>query len=206
MKKRILAFCLCLGMFFGFTGCSQSKLERFSDDEALLLVNGEVIMTALDFKRLTIQQTVSHDIKKTEVLSEKKLFIQQAQIALLSYFATEYGLAYDRSALEEEYDAHMLEIQDTELYGNELLFATTLQGTLGMDNTTFRTWSINESIKDYNIDALLEDLALLYTHITNEEILKEFMQENLLHLYEIYEVEICYPGVTVKDLDFSELL
>jgi hypothetical protein len=127
MKKRILAFCLCLGMLFGFTGCSQSKLDRFSDHEALLLVNGEVVMTALDFRRLTIQQAVSHDIKETEELSEKELFIQQAQITLLSYFATEYGLSYDRSVLEEEYDAHMLEIQDTDLYGNELLFATTLQ-------------------------------------------------------------------------------
>lgn len=206
MKKRILAFCLCLGMLFGFTGCSQSKLDRFSDHEALLLVNGEVVMTALDFRRLTIQQAVSHDIKETKELSEKKLFIQQAQIALLSYFATEYGLSYDRSVLEEEYDAHMLEIQNTDLYGNELLFATTLQGALGMDSVAFRTWSIDESIKDYNIDALLEDLALLYTHITDEEILKEFMQENLLHLYEIYEIEVCYPGVTIKDLDFSELL
>ena len=62
-----------------------------------------------------------------------------------------------------------------------------------MDSVAFRTWSIDESIKDYNIDALLEDLALLYTHITDEEILKEFMQENLLHLYEIYEIEVCYP-------------
>lgn len=176
MKKRILAFCLCLGMLFGFTGCSQSKLDRFSDHEALLLVNDEVVMTTLDFRRLTIQQAVSHDIKETEELSEKELFIQQAQIALLSYFATEYGLSYDRSVLEEEYDAHMLEIQDTDLYGNELLFATTLQGALGMDSVAFRTWSIDESIKDYNIDALLEDLALLYTHITDEEILKEFMQ------------------------------
>ena len=66
MKKRILAFCLCLGMLFGFTGCSQSKLDRFSDHEALLLVNGEVVMTALDFRRLTIQQAVSHDIKETK--------------------------------------------------------------------------------------------------------------------------------------------
>ena len=108
----------------------------------------------------------------TDLPREKAAFITQAEIALLSCFAEEYGLSYDRTAVEQEYDAHLLEIQDTDLYGKELLFSTALQAALGMDADAYRTWSVDEACKDYDVQELLDDIASLYSHISDAETLR----------------------------------
>ncbi len=207
IMKRICILCLALFFISCMASCKRnSELEDFGVDDALILVNEQTVMTVQEFKRLLTQQAVSHEIKGIEELDEKEFFIQQAEIALLSFFAKEYGLDYDRSVVAKEYDAHMLEIQDTDLYGDELLFSSTLQTALAMDNTTFREWNIDEALKDYNVKEFLDNLAQDYMHITNAEILKELMQQTILHLMEIYNVEILYPTAEINDLDFLNLL
>lgn len=206
MRRRFFSLAVCAMMLFCLCGCAKSRLSAFADEEALLTVDGQPILTALDFRRLRTQQAVSHDILDTDLPREKAAFITQAEIALLSCFAEEYGLSYDRTAVEQEYDAHLLEIQDTDLYGKELLFSTALQAALGMDADAYRTWSVDEACKDYDIQELLDDIASLYSHISDAETLRELLQQNLLHLLEIHEVEIRYPGVSLRKLTFEDIL
>lgn len=206
MRRRFFSLAVCAMMLFCLCGCAKSRLSAFADGDALLTVDGQPVLTALDFRRLRTQQAVSHDILDTDLPKEKAAFIAQAEIALLSFFAQEYGLSYDRAAVEQEYDAHLLEIQDTDLYGDELRFSTTLQAALGMDADAYRTWSVDEACKDYDIQGLLDDIASLYSHISDAETLRELLQQNLLHLVEIHEVEIAYPGVSLQNLTFWDLL
>ena len=93
-------------------GCSKkSALEGMNPDDPLLVVNGQVIMTVQDLQRSLKEQEISHQVKGTALQKEKDLFLQKAELRILSYYAEQFSLGADQQFLETEYDAHIIEIR-----------------------------------------------------------------------------------------------
>ena len=178
-------------------------IKNMNADEALLLVNGEVIMTVGEFRHLIAKYSVSHDILGTESIKEEMLFIQQAELYIMAYTAAQAGLTVEYNQLEEEFENHMTEIQDTDVYGNQLLYSVTLQEALVMDDAAYKEWTIAQSLKEYQADALLQDIASVYANVKDGEVMREYLQQHLMHLTSFYNIEIRYPGVNSKDLTFE---
>ena len=201
-KKRIIALVFSILMLLSLFGC-KSKIKNMNAGEALLLVNGEVIMTVGEFRHLIAKYSVSHDILGTESIKEEMLFIQQAELYIMAYTAAQAGLTVEYNQLEEEFENHMTEIQDTDVYGNQLLYSVTLQEALVMDDAAYKEWTIEQSLKEYQADALLQDIASVYANVKDGEVMREYLQQHLMHLTSFYNIEIRYPGVNSKDLTFE---
>lgn len=201
-KKRVIALVFSILMLLSLFGC-KSKIKNMNANEALLLVNGEVIMTVGEFRHLIAKYSVSHDILGTETIKEEMLFIQQAELYIMAYTAAQAGLTVEYNQLEEEFENHMAEIQDTDVYGNQLLYSVTLQEALVMDDAAYKKWTIEQSLKEYQADALLQDIASVYANVKDGEVMREYLQQHLMHLTSFYNIEIRYPGVNSKDLTFE---
>lgn len=184
-------------------GCSKkSALEGMNPDDPLLVVNGQVIMTVQDLQCSLKEQEISHQVKGTALQKEKELFLQKAELRLLSYYAEKFELGADRQFLETEYDAHIIEIEDTEVYGKEKEFFDALQQELGMSDQEYKDWNVQENLHKYNAENLLEDLAATYSYIIDPIYMEEVMLENLLELLDFSQLELGYPGVQKKDFSF----
>lgn len=188
-------------------GCSKkSALDGMNPDDPLLIVNGQVIMTVQDLQRSRKEQEVSHQVKGTALRKEKELFLQKAELRLLSYYAEKFELGADRQFLETEYDAHIIEIEDTEVYGKEKEFFDALQQELGMSDQEYKDWNVQENLHKYNAENLLEDLAATYSYIIDPIYMEEVMLENLLELLDFSQLELSYSGVQKKDFSFQTIL
>ena len=188
-------------------GCSKkSALDGMNPDDPLVVVNGQVIMTVQDLQRSRKEQEVSHQVKGTALRKEKELFLQKAELRLLSYYAEKFELGADRQFLETEYDAHIIEIEDTEVYGKEKEFFDALQQELGMSDQEYKDWNVQENLHKYNAENLLEDLAATYSYVTDPIYMEEVMLENLLELLDFSQLELSYPGVQKKDFSFQTIL
>ena len=132
--------------------------------------------------------------------------MQKAELRLLSYYAEKFELGADRQFLETEYDAHIIEIEDTEVYGKEKEFFDALQQELGMSDQEYKDWNVQENLHKYNAENLLEDLAATYSYVTDPIYMEEVMLENLLELLDFSQLELSYPGVQKKDFSFQTIL
>ena len=201
-----LAVLLLLALLFA-AGCSKkSALEGMNPDDPLLVVNGQVIMTVQDLQRSLKEQEISHQVKGTALQKEKDLFLQKAELRLLSYYAEQFSLGADQQFLETEYDAHIIEIEDTEVYGKEKEFFDALQKEFGMSDQEYKDWNVQENLHKYNAENLLEDLAATYSYVTDPIYMEEVMLENLLELLDFSQLELGYPGVQKKDFSFQTIL
>jgi len=206
MRKLYKSMIFLAALFLFLAGCAKNAdVSSLSPEEPLIKVGDQVIMTAGDFQELLLMQELSEKVKDTAPMKERDYFIYHAEYYLLSYFAEDFGLAYSRDELSEEYDFHLEEIEDTEVYGHELEFLTALQEALGLSEEAYKDWYIDYSIKAYNTENLIGDLTDVYQTITDPTRLEELIQGNLLELCSFYEVEILYPGVTVNDLTFESI-
>lgn len=188
-------------------GCSKkSALEGMNPDDPLLVVNGQVIMTVQDLQRSLKEQEISHQVKGTALQKEKDLFLQKAELRILSYYAEQFSLGADQQFLETEYDAHIIEIEDTEVYGKEKEFFDALQKEFGMSDQEYKDWNVKENLHKYNAENLLEDLAATYSYVTDPIYMEEVMLENLLALLDFSQLELGYPGVQKKDFSFQTIL
>ena len=188
-------------------GCSKkSALEGMNPDDPLLVVNGQVIMTVQDLQRSLKEQEISHQVKGTALQKEKDLFLQKAELRILSYYAEQFSLGADQQFLETEYDAHIIEIEDTEVYGKEKEFFDALQKELGLSDQEYKDWNVQENLHKYNVENLLEDLAATYSYVTDPIYMEEVMLENLLELLDFSQLELGYPGVQKKDFSFQTIL
>ncbi len=188
-------------------GCSKkSALDGMNPEDPLVVVNGQVIMTVQDLQRSLKEQEISHQVKGTALQKEKDLFLQKAELRLLSYYAEEFELGADRQFLEAEYDAHIIEIEDTEVYGKEMEFFDALQKELGLSDQEYKDWNVQENLHKYNVENLLEDLAATYSYIIDPIYMEEVMLENLLELLDFSQLELGYPGVQKKDFSFQTIL
>lgn len=188
-------------------GCSKkSALEGMNPDDPLLVVNGQVIMTVQDLQRSLKEQEISHQVKGTALQKEKDLFLQKAELRILSYYAEQFSLGADQQFLETEYDAHIIEIEDTEVYGKEKEFFDALQKEFGMSDQEYKDWNVQENLHKYNAENLLEDLAATYSYVTDPIYMEEVMLENLLELLDFSQLELGYPGVQKKDFSFQTIL
>lgn len=188
-------------------GCSQkSALDGMDPEDPLVVVNGQVIMTVQDLQRSLKEQEISHQVKGTALQKEKDLFLQKAELRLLSYYAEEFELGADRQFLEAEYDAHIIEIEDTEVYGKEKEFFDALQKELGLSDQEYKDWNVQENLHKYNVENLLEDLAATYSYIIDPIYMEEVILENLLELLDFSQLELGYPGVQKKDFSFQTIL
>ncbi len=191
--KRWIALLLCGAMALALWGCAAE--EEIPGDQALLTVNGEVIFTGQDLENYMIEQEVRYEVRGQAQDSRDEVFREMAERRLLAYAARQLGINADTTFLEEQYDLHMEEIQDTDIYGDELEFAEKLQEALGMDDETFRQWNIDENIIEYDIENLLTDVTDSFSQIQTAEIMEEQMVENLAAFLRMYEIECTYSGM-----------
>ncbi len=206
MKKYFLLFLTVL-LLFVFCGCAKKDtVSSLLPEDPLLTIDGQVVMTVLDFQRLLIEQQVSADVKGTEISAEDELFIKSAERYILSYFAELYNVGYDKDSLYEEFDNHMEELSDEEIYGTEKLFSETLQQELGLGDDAYKEWAVSDSLLDYNVSLLLEDIADVYGNITDPIQMEEYILQNVYALFEVYDIELSYPGVKASDLTFVDTL
>ena len=188
-------------------GCSKkSALDGMNPDDPLVIIDGQVIMAVQDLQRSLKEQEISHQIKETELQAEKELFVEKAELRILSYYAEQFGLGADQQFLETEYDAHIVEIEDTEVYGKEKEFFDALQQELGMSDQEYKDWNVQENLHKYNAENLLEDLAATYSYVTDPIYMEELMLENLWALLDLSPLELGYPGIEKKDLSFETIL
>ena len=208
--RRIFGIFLAAFLFLALlctAGCSQkSALDGMNPEDPLVIIDGQVIMTVQDLQRSLKEQEISHQIKETELQAEKELFVEKAELRILSYYAEQFGLGADRQFLETEYDAHIVEIEDTEVYGKEKEFFDALQQELGMSDQEYKDWNVQENLYKYNVENLLEDLAATYSYVTDPIYMEELMQENLWALLDLSQLELSYPGIEKKDLSFETML
>lgn len=205
--KRFLIIMLSIMLLMCVSSCSsKSRIEKLDDNDPLLTADGKVLMTAGEFRQLMTEQELSKEYLGTETKKEKVLFIYQAELALLSYFAEQHGIEYDKSLLEEEYDAHLYEIQDETAYPGQLAFYTALKKEFRMTASEMKEWSVSQSYKDYNMKQLIADIAEIYGNITDGSIMKEYIQSNLLFMTEEADLTIGYPGVASTDFTYNEIL
>lgn len=201
--KLIVVFAALLLIFMGCA--KEMDIDSLSPDTPLLRVGEDVLMTAGDFQELLLMQDLSEEIRETAPMKQKSLFVYHAEYYVLSYFAEEFGLDYSLDNLSEEYDFHLEEIEDTEVYGNELKFLNALQDALNLTDQDYKSWYIRYSVREYNTANLIEDLTGVYGMITDPVRMEELILENLHELCNVYEVEILYEGVTLQDLSFESV-
>ncbi len=206
MKKLLL--CLLAGMLLCFpAGCAQkSAIEGMDASAALITVDGTVIMTVEDFERSLKEQEISGEVKGTQVQKEKDLFLEKAELRILSHYAELFGLSTDEAFLREEYDTHIVEIQDTNIYDKEREFFDKLQEALGMSDEEYKEWNVSENLMKYNVTNLMDDLVDTYKYVTDPIYMEELALENLHALVGMAEVEFGYPGVGKEDLTFETTL
>ena len=207
MRKFLL--CLLAGMLICSmtAGCAQkSAIEGMDFGAPLVTVGGTVVMTVEDFWRSLKEQEVSQKIKGTETQKEKDLFLEKAELRILSYYAEQFGLSTDEQFLSEEYDAHIIEIEDTSVYGKEKEFFDALQQELGMSDEEYKIWNVRENLIQYNVSNLMDDLVDTYKYVTDPIYMEELALENLYALVDMAEIEFAYPGVKKEDLSFEKIL
>lgn len=190
--RKVFVLLGCL--LFLLWGCAPAEAE-VADDQALLTVNGEVIFTGKDLANYMTEQRIQKEVRGKEEDSQKEVFEKMAEKRLLAHIAAELGINEDPSFLEEQYDLHMDEIQDTDVYGDELEFSQKLQEALGMDDEAFRQWNIAENIIDYDVDNLISDVTESFNQIQNAEDMEQVVAENLRVFLEMYDIECTYPGL-----------
>ncbi len=204
MKKLLL--CL-LSAALLLCGCAaKTTVLNEAPSTVLVSIDGESIMTVEDLSRLMTQQEVSHDTKGTDLAEEKDVFEKEAESRILSYFAVKFGLQEATIDLNQEFDTHMEEIQDTQTYGNEKLFSDTLQKTLGMSDQEYKEWTVNENYISYNVQNLLDDISSNYKSIVDPAEMEEDILKNLEELTNMYDIRINYPGIAPQKKTFQHVL
>lgn len=193
--KKGMGILLCLVLLLALWGCAKEQEAEIPEEQALLAVNGQVIFTGKDLANYQIEQKVQQEVRGKTPLSQEEVFRKMAEKRLLAYFAGEVGVAGDPSALEDQYDMHLEEIQDTELYGDELKFTQKLQEALQMDDDTFRKWNIDENMIEHDVENLISDVAKSFQQVQVAEDIEEKILENLRVFIEMYDITCTYPGL-----------
>ena len=151
----------------------------------LVTVEGETIFTVQDLSYLMIEQEVSHEVKGTSLKTEKEVFEEAAEQRILAYIAEKLGAAEDRSFWEEEFDSHMEEIQDTDIYAEEKELSDTLQERLGMDDEAYKDWTVEKNVDAASAENLIDEITNDYQTILDPVELEENTRKNLEALAEM---------------------
>lgn len=205
--KKICGFLLVLIAVTGIlSGCAAPSVLEWEEDKPLLAIEGETIITVKDLRRRMVEQAVYHEMKGTSEFTEKEVFLDMAERWTLSYFADQFGIAADIQSIQNEYDDHMIEIEDTDVYGDEKKILEALRLRLDMNEEEFRNWNIHETWIDRNVENIVEDVADSFQNIIDSVQMEEHILGNLQALIEMYDIECFYPNVGVENLTFEKML
>ena len=193
MKKLIPLLWVLLLLF---AGCQEASVLEDDPSTPLVTVEGETIFTVQDLSYLMIEQEVSHEVKGTSLKTEKEVFEEAAEQRILAYIAEKLGAAEDRSFWEEEFDSHMEEIQDTDIYAEEKELSDTLQERLGMDDEAYKDWTVEKNVDAASAENLIDEITNDYQTILDPVELEENTRKNLEALAEMYDARIQYPGLS----------
>ncbi len=197
MKKLIP---LLLVLLLLFAGCQEASVLEDDPSTPLVTVEGETIFTVQDLSYLMIEQEVSHEVKGTSLKTEKEVFEEAAEQRILAY------IAENRSFWEEEFDSHMEEIQDTDIYAEEKELSDTLQERLGMDDEAYKDWTVEKNVDAASAENLIDEITNDYQTILDPVELEENTRKNLEALAEMYDARIQYPGLSEEKRTFLHVL
>jgi len=181
--------------------CAAPSALSLGDGDALLTLDGGTIVTVLDLRRAVAANEFSD-----EKYSEKDLFCQISETRLLAHYAEEYGVAKEAADYLDQFDRHLLEIQDTETYGNAYADAMKLKETLGMDDEAFRQWNAAEAALSASVEAFIDYIAESYGHLTSPASMNEAILENLDALLADAQLVSAYPGLSNYSPTFSSVV
>lgn len=77
--KKIMSICLCLGLVFGMSGCSNKKSESISYDEAEILKKGEAIISEMN------EEDYQAVIDQGDATLKKALTVDQLKTGMDTY-------------------------------------------------------------------------------------------------------------------------
>ncbi|MBQ9942535.1 MAG: hypothetical protein IJP03_05965 [Christensenellaceae bacterium] len=202
--KKVLSLLLCL--LFCMTACGAPSVLEEDAATPLLAVDGKTIMTVEDFSRICTEQQVSADVRGTDTVSEKDLFIKAAEQRILARFAEIYQVDEPADELMDEFDRHMEEIADTEVYGAELAYSEKLQQQLKLDDAAYKAWTVEENRIARSAENLLADIAGEYKTLIDPIEMEEAILRNLEMLLDMYDVRVYYPGLAEEKRSFQTVL
>ncbi len=204
--KKILLVIMAAMLLICAPSCRKKSVLDWDDDTALLTYDGTVLMDVGYFRQLMTEQNVSGDILGTDILPEKKLFIYNSEVLILSHIAEMNLIAADRAEISIEYDDHIEEIADQTSYPGQLEYFNKLRDALALSPQGLKEFVVNETYHTYNVSNVIEDISASYQFVTDKDILLEYLQINILEFIESADVELAYPGTDTDDLDFMDVL
>ena len=205
MKKL---FCILIVLLFALTACSQeaaSSIQDRPDDDALITLNGDTVLTVRDYNRIVIFNQVSHEYNDTELLSEEELFTTEAEYVCAAYLATLFNVQADMDDMYADYDSAVSDMT-ANLDNDALEYAAKLQNSLDMTDEEFRDWCANYSYIRTSAQNLIQDIADVYGNITNGDAMAEEIIANLKQMLNEYGFECSFDGYTDYIPDFSHIV
>lgn len=193
--RRIVLMIVVLALLL--MGCApEVKVTSSMEPSSVLLtVNGKDLMTVGDLKNKMIEYEVSRDFYKSAVPAEKDVFLAEAEYRILAYMAADMGCADADDSLSEQYDDHMEEIKDTEVYGTMYAYTIALKNALGMSDDAFKKWNLHENMLSVNMENLLDDIGDAHPDITDPTLMNETVMDEIYELAGTYTIKISYPGL-----------
>ena len=143
----------------------------------LVTVEGETIFTVQDLSYLMIEQEVSHEVKGTSLKTEKKCLKRRRNSASWPISRKSWALRRTAASGSEEFDSHMEEIQDTDIYAEEKELSDTLQERLGMDDETYKDWTVEKNVDAASAENLIDEITNDYQTILDPVELEENTQK-----------------------------
>lgn len=195
MKKSRFFFFLLVSCFFLF-GCAAPALEDLPPDTPLLSINGETLISSQDFATKKLEQELSGEMLGTTVREDEELFFYMAEYRVASYLAELAGVGVEDALLEEEYDSHMSEIQDTEVYPNQLAFTQAFQEQAGFTDEQMKTWNTEEYRYQLNAEALTTSIARDFGNLADAFEIEWAIRDNLDAFLSMQELTCSYPGLS----------
>lgn len=187
--------------------CSDYSVKNLDDSTVLLSVDDKPLLTALDIKQLIKEQEISEKLLGSKKITEKKLFVNAAEKAILTKYAEDYGCNYEYDLLSEEYDDYLYNLyDDADGDGvNQLEYLKQLKDSLGLSTAEFKDWYVKQSYYDKNIELFYNSIAESYSFVTNPDVLTEYVLQNTFQLMDNSKIIIKYEGVISSMLTFSDI-
>ena len=206
MKKRILLVCLCFVLVLVFVACSGTKLSKFAPDDPLITIGDEVIMTVQDFLYLQTEQTLQKEYFDSKPISEKELFELWAERYILAYLSRHYAEnEVTRGSIESDFDGNLAEMEENPAeYKTQLAYIEAYKEQTGLSAEAYKTWSVDVMMIQYEVDALIEDIAEHFPAVTDPTLLEENVIETVFLLVADQDIEIFYPGLIIESLTFKK--
>lgn len=206
MKKRIILVCLCFAIALVLAACSGTKLSKLAPEDPLITIDGEVVMTVQDFLYLKTEQTLQKEYFDADAVSEKELFALWAERYILAYFSRHYAEnEVTEGTVESDFDGQLAEMEENPTeYESQLAFIEAYKKQTGMTAEKYRSWSVDVTMIQYEVDALLVDITDSFPAVTDPTVLEEHLIETIFLLVDDQDVAIFYPGLIIESLTFRK--